>query len=459
MRLTFHGAAGGVTGSCFLVETKGARVLVDCGLFQGNEDDADGRDLNAESFGFAPADIDAVVLTHAHLDHCGRLPLLVKRGFRGEIHATAPTRELARIVLLDAAGLMREEQRRVRGRRGSLGGAGNEPLYDEWDVLDALDQFASPLDYGEARDVATGVRVRLIDAGHILGSASAILEVEGKRIAFSGDVGNANKPLVRNPTHPPACDVAVMETTYGDRNHRPFADSVRELHEAVASTIEARGNVVIPSFALERAQELLFVLREGIESGKLPFNLRVYLDSPMAIAATRLFGRYPDQVDDETRRILEAGRDPLALPGLRLTRDIGTSRGIARHRGGAVIIAGSGMLTGGRVLGHLARELHRTESSVVFVSFASRGTLARKIIDGARDVRIMGREIRVRARVHTINGFSAHAGRDELLAWHAATAATRTFLVHGDDEPRAAIASALSGKRVALPGLHESFEV
>ncbi len=452
MRLSFHGAAGGVTGSCFMLTVGDRRLLVDCGMFQGAHEHA-----NAAPFGFEPPDIDTVILTHAHLDHTGRLPLLVKRGFRGRVHATAPTRDIARLALLDAAGLQRDDARR---RRRQQGGRRQAPLYDDLDVMDALDRFDQPLDYDSPREVLPNVHVTLVDAGHILGSAYAIVEAEGKRIAFSGDIGNVGKPLVRDPTRPPPSDIVVMETTYGDRDHRPFLESTEELYAAIRLTGERGGNVVIPSFAIERAQELLYVLRMGIEQDKLPHGLHAYLDSPMAISATRLYSRYPDELDAHARKTLASGVDPLDFFGLRFTHATPASRGIRKDKSGAVIIAGSGMCTGGRVLGHLLRELPRKESSIVFVAFASHGTLARRIIEGEREVRVQGKMTRVRAQRFTINGFSSHAGQDELLAWQRATGAARTFLVHGADEPRAAMAEALSGRtEVTMPELHDAFDI
>lgn len=450
MRISFHGAAGGVTGSCSLVETSRGRVLVDCGLFQGmHEPD------NSLPFGFDPRDIDAVVLTHAHLDHCGRLPMLVRDGFRGRIHATAPTRELTRLVLLDSAGIMRGDARRAERR----GGRKERPLYDELDVMDALDHFAPRMEYDQPREIIPGAELTLLDAGHILGSACAFLTADGKRLAFTGDLGNTGKPLVRDPTRPPPADVAIVESTYGDRDHRPFDESVRELYDAVTVTIERGGNVVIPSFAIERAQDLLYVLGQGLRDKNVPERLHVYLDSPMAISATRLFGRYSEHLDAEARRAFGRGEDPTSFGGLDLTFGPGASRAIAKHKRGAVIIAGSGMCTGGRVLKHLSRELPRKESSIIFVSFAPGGTLARRIIDGEKDLRVMGRPVKLSAQRFTINGFSAHAGQSELLAWHRATGAPRTFLVHGEEGPREALAGKISASKVERPLRHEAYDI
>ncbi|MDE2260610.1 MAG: MBL fold metallo-hydrolase, partial [Betaproteobacteria bacterium] len=296
MHLSFHGADQEVTGSCHQVSCAGKNVLIDCGLYQG-ERELD--ELNAAPFGFDPASIDVVLLTHAHLDHCGRLPLLVKRGFRGEIITTAASRELARIVMLDSAHLQ-EEEAQYRARKNARRGK-NVPtasLYTTLDALNTLDYFGRTATYDTPLDVAPGIRATFVDAGHILGSASIVLDLEEggshRQVVFSGDLGNAGSRLLRDPVVPPHADVVVMEATYGDRLHRSSADSVKELYDAINATFQRGGNVIIPTFALERTQELLFILREGREQGLLPHSLPVFLDSPMAISATEIFERHPD---------------------------------------------------------------------------------------------------------------------------------------------------------------------
>ena len=463
MKLSFHGADCDVTGSCHLVECGGRRILVDCGLYQG------GRDLaeeNAEPFGFDAADIDAVLLTHAHLDHCGRLPLLVKRGFRGEIVTTAASRELARLVMLDAAHLQEEEARyqsRKAARRGKAA-KGAAPLYTTLEALNSLDHFGITAAYERSLDLVPGVRVTFFDAGHILGSASIWLELEeaGRRctLLLSGDLGGTGRPLLRDPTTPATTDVVVMETTYGDRLHKPIAQSVEELYAAISATFQRGGNVIIPTFALERAQELLFFLREGVQAGRLPRSMQVYLDSPMAISATAIFEHHPECYDAETAELFRQGQDPFDLPGLHFTRETQESMALNRIGGGAVIMAGAGMCTGGRVRHHLKHNLWRPESSVVFVGFAAAGTLARSIIDGAQQIHLFGEEIPVRASIHTINGFSAHADQAGLLAWHQQLGTpARTFLVHGERETMRRFAERLTHTRVEMPTLHQEFEL
>jgi metallo-beta-lactamase family protein len=435
-----------------MIECGGKKILIDCGLFQG------GRELNeenAEPFGFDAALIDYVLLTHAHLDHCGRLPLLVKRGFAGEIITTAATRELARIVMLDAAHLQEEDaNRKIRWHRRRSGDSDIEPLYTMVDAMNVSDRFGRTARYQQSFTVALGIEACFYDAGHILGSASVRLELtegDNKRsVIFSGDIGNSSRPILRDPVVPPAADVVVMETTYGDRVHRSLSASVAELQQAVTDAFARGGNVVIPSFALERTQEILFYLREGLEQGALPGSMQVFLDSPLAISATEIFVRHPECFDEQSQALFNSGHDPFKLRGLHLTRETSDSMALNRITGGAVIIAGSGMCTGGRVRHHLKHNLWRRDSSIVFVGYASNGTLARHIIDGAKTITLFGEEIHVKAKIYTINGFSAHADRDELLAWQKQTQAKRTFLVHGDELVMQSFAKQLPGE-VLLP--------
>jgi metallo-beta-lactamase family protein len=466
MKLSFHGAARGVTGSCYLVESAGKRILIDCGLYQG------GRELseeNAAPFGFDAKTIDFVLLTHAHLDHCGRLPLLAKRGFQGEIITTAASRELAKVVMLDSAHLQEEDARWQARKllRKNKKGEIPQPLYTQLDVLNCLDYFGRTAHYNQPVVVAQGITATFLDAGHILGSASIHLQIEDKgkkrSIVFSGDIGNSMRPILRDPTPPPISDVVVMETTYGDRLHKPLEPSIEELYQAIEETFRRGGNVIIPTFALERAQEILFYLRAGIESGRLCRNMQVFLDSPMAISATDIFRRHPECFDAETQFMFASGKDPFSLPGLHFTHEPSESMALNAITGGSVILAGSGMATGGRVRHHLKHNLWRENSSIVFVGFAAQGTLARRIIDGAKTVTLFGEEILVRAKIYTINGFSAHADRDELLTWHQHSRARRTFLVHGDEEVMEKFSAQLFSQspytRIERPALGQTFNL
>lgn len=457
-RLSFHGAAECVTGSCHLFECMGRRILMDCGLFQGGPAAA-----NEADFGFDPKTIDFVLLSHAHLDHCGRLPLLVKRGFRGEIITTAATRELTWLTLMDSAHVQEEEARR-RERHGHRIGDRKPaaPLYSILDTLDCLRRFGRSAEYEQVISLIPGLTATFVDAGHILGSASILIEwrdgPETRSILFSGDIGNAGRPLLRPPSVPARADFVVMESTYGDRRHRPFDESVAEFTTAIADTFARGGNVIIPTYALERAQEILFSLRESVVGGRLPKSLQVFLDSPMAITATEIFGRHPESLKPELGRLLGRGEDPFQLVGLHLTRETGESMAINRVTGGVVVMAGAGMCNGGRILHHLRRHLSRPESSIIFVGFAAMGTLARRIIDGAADVRIMGEDVPVKARIHTINGFSAHADQSELVSWARKISDRKaTFLVHGEPPAMETLSAALAPDAVLRPRHHAGF--
>ena len=459
MRLSFHGADRDVTGSCHLVECAGRRILIDCGLHQGS------RELaldNAADFGFDPASIDFVLLTHAHLDHCGRLPLLSKRGFHSEIITTSATRELARLVLLDSAHLQEEQVPDSHQPRHGADKSG-EPLYTVADTFKCLDLFKRSAQYGEPIDLAAGIRATFVDAGHILGSASILLELTeaGRtvRLLFSGDLGNGTDPLLLTAAPPPRADAVVIETTYGDRLHKPMDASIEELYSAISDTLRRGGNVIIPTFALERAQELLFVFNQGIEKSRLMPSMQVYLDSPMAISATEIFSHHLDYLQPDAAKLFRSGRDPLALPGLHYTRGRAESVALNNVHGGAIIMAGSGMATGGRVLHHLKHNISRAECSVIFVGYAAAGTLARHIIDGQNPVQILGDNYPVRARIYTLNGFSAHADQAGLLKWHGNTGAARTFLTHGEENAMRAFASKLTNTQVVMPTLNQQFDL
>ncbi len=464
MKISFHGAAKGVTGSCHLVECAGKRILIDCGFYQG------GRELieeNAEPFGFEPASIDFLLLTHAHLDHCGRIPLLVKRGFKGVVITTAASLELARLIMLDSAGLQEEEaryQQRKAKRQGAKSSNQIEPLYTVLDALNSLEFFGRHVNYGEPEQLADGIKATFLDAGHILGSASIYLELEESNrqhsLLFSGDLGYGGRAILNAPSTPPKADSVIMETTYGDRLHKQLQPSIAELYDVINETVGRGGNVIIPTFAMERAQEILYFLREGILNSNIKHFTNVFLDSPMAISATHIFERHPECYNAETLELFNDGKDPFGFPGLHFTRETTESMSINQVSGGAVIMAGSGMCTGGRVRHHLKHNIWNKRNSIVFVGFAAQGTLARRIIDGAKTVKIFGEEIPVRSSIHTIGGFSAHADQAELLAWHAKTGnPKRTFLVHGEERSMLKFADKLQNTTVEMPLLHQSFEL
>lgn len=461
MKISFHGATEGVTGSCHLIQVAGKKILIDCGLFQGSREI---EESNAHPFGFDPAEIDYLLLTHAHLDHCGRIPLLVKKGFEGKIITTAATQELARIIMLDSAYLNEQDVKRKNRRQKRKSKALIEPLYSTEDALHALDFFDQKVNYNKPIDLAEGIRVNFIDAGHILGSACIFLELEenGKKrtVLFSGDLGSNDRAILRNPDTPPHADVVVMETTYGDRPHKELQPSIEELFEAINETVARGGNIIIPTFALERAQELLYYLHQGWKDKRLPRGLQTFLDSPMAISATNVFARHSECYDEETKKLFADGHDPFDFPSLHFTRESIDSIALNNIRSGALILAGSGMCTGGRVRHHLKNNIWRKECSIVFVGYAARGTLARRIVDGAKTVSIFGDELAVNAKIYTIGGFSAHAGQNELLDWHQKTGKPQTtFLVHGEEESMQVFSSLLTDTKVKIAKRGEVYDL
>ncbi|MCA9506990.1 MAG: MBL fold metallo-hydrolase [Myxococcales bacterium] len=460
MKLSFHGADRSVTGSCHLIECGSKRILIDCGLYQGSKElDQE----NSTPLGFDPATIDFLLLTHAHLDHCGRIPLLVKQGFKGEIIATWASKELARIVLLDAAHL-HEEDAYYRNKKANSRGESADavPLYTTLDALNSLEYFGRHAHFNEALALADGIKAFFLDAGHILGAASILLELKEKekkrRILFSGDIGNKDRPLLKNP-QTAQVDIVVMESTYGNRNHKCLDDSIDDLYKIVSDTFKRGGNVIIPTFALERAQELLYFLREGLETKKLAVHPKVFLDSPMAISATQIFEHHPECFNQKIKQLFHQGIDPFLLPDLNFTRETADSIAINEIKNGAIIMAGSGMCTGGRIRHHLRNNIARKECSILFVGYAAIGTLARYIIDGHKSVKLFGDELSIEAQIHTISGFSAHADQEELINWHRSTSAKKTFLVHGDEDAMKELALKLNSTTLEMPKLGEVFDL
>ncbi len=433
MHLHFYGAARTVTGSCFLIDD-GAKVLVDIGMFQGGVEKR-----NYKPFPFEPSSIDALILTHSHLDHVGLLPKLVNKGFNGVIYATKATKEIAKHMLYDSAKVQEEEAYTRTKKNLRKGLPPVVPLYTVDDVKECFRLKWVELGYREEKTVGN-ITFRFREAGHVLGSAFVELESD-KRIVFSGDLGEPERLIIRNPEFPDKTDFLVVESTYGDRNHRSVEESIEELKQAIIDTFERGGNVLIPSFALERTQELLYVLHLLYKRGQLP-ECQVFLDSPLAIDITKVFLSHPELYNGETANEAKES-NPFWVPGLQFTKSVEESREINEVKSGAIIIAGSGMCTGGRIKHHLKHNLWRKECSVVFVGYQVKGTLGRRIVDGAKSVRIYGEEIAVKAKIYTINGFSAHAGRDFLLKWSRMSDAKRVFVVHGEFDKSQKLADGL----------------
>jgi metallo-beta-lactamase family protein len=442
IRVTCLGGAGSVTGSNYLVENdQGKKLLVDCGLFQGGKQ-TEAR--NWRRWGFDPKGIHTLFLTHAHIDHSGRIPKLVKDGFRGKIITSPPTAELCQIMLLDSAHVQEmdaEWQTRKNRRKGKVQVL---PLYTTEDAEESLRYF-SPVDRDRMITVEPGIKARLRNAGHILGSSILELwvEDEGKevKIVFSGDLGKQNQLIVKDPHEIFAADYLFIESTYGNRLHRSFEDSKGEFLEAIRYAHSHGEKVIIPAFALERTQEILYLLGEFSRDGALP-DIPVYLDSPLAIKATQIFRRNKSYYDEEARAIVEHGFDPFNMPNLHFTPTTEESIAINERAGSAIIIAGNGMCTAGRIKHHLKHNLWRTGASVVIVGFQAQGTTGRRIVDGEKSVKIFREDVAVKARVFTIGGFSAHADQKDLLEWvgHFAESKPQVFVVHGEPTASEALA-------------------
>ncbi len=463
MQITLFGAAGEVTGSAYLVATARARVLVDFGMFQGGRDD---DERNVVPRGLAPRNLDAVVLTHAHIDHTGRLPLLPKAGFSGPVYGTPATLETAELLLEDSARIQAGDLRHINRRRQRAGLPLLKPPYDEHDVAKVVRRF-TPLPYDQPVEVAPGVRVELIEAGHVLGSASIRLTADDggreKSVVFSGDIGPTCAPLLRDPARFAEADLVFLESTYGDRDHRPLAETEAEFAAVVKDVAARRGKILIPAFAVGRTQAILFYLAELFRRRVVaPFP--IYLDSPLAIKASQIYARHPELADEDWDEEHERRRLRRDLSSLVLCETADESRALNDERGPCAIIAGSGMCTGGRILHHLRHNLWHRETAVLIVGYQGVGTLGRALVDGVDPVTIFGEPIAVRASIHTINGLSAHAGQSELLAWlePLAAAGARVALTHGEERGRAPLARLIEQRyriKCELPAFGETIVV
>jgi len=461
LKLKFLGAAQNVTGSRHLLQANGTRLLVDCGLYQERQFKA----RNWEPFEVPPESIDAVLLTHAHLDHCGLLPKLVREGFKGKIYCTAATSEIAQIILLDSAKIQEEDaeyKRKRHKREGRKGPYPEVPLYTTKDAEVCLPLF-SQVEYRKSIDIGDGVEATFYDAGHVLGSSIIRVKVrqEGQEriILFSGDIGRPDRPIVCDPTSFDKADYVLIESTYGDRVHQGLEDTKKMIAEVINSTKKAGGNIIIPSFALERSQEVLYYINELLLENAIP-HLKVFLDSPMAARITKVFQRHRELFDEEMTEFVRQKESPFSFPGLKMTGKTEESKAINHIKGTIIVIAGSGMCTGGRVKHHLVNNITNPQNTIMFVGYQAFGTLGRRIVNGEKQVRILGQKYPVRARIVRINGFSAHADRDELFKWLSTLEVPprKLFVVHGESESARHFGDYVSRKtgwQVAVPAYQD----
>jgi len=474
IKLMFLGAAQNVTGSRYLLEARpgggrsrsganGTRLLVDCGLYQE-------RHLmtrNWDPFTIPPASIDAVLLTHAHLDHCGLLPKLVREGFKGKIYSTPATAEITRIILLDSAKLQEEDaefKRKRHEREGRKGPFPEAPLYTTADAEACFPLFL-PVKYRQSIKINEGVEATFYDAGHVLGSSIIKVKVrqneQYRSVLFSGDIGRPHRPIVHDPTSLEEADYVLVESTYGDRIHQGPEDTKKTIAEVINSTRKAGGNIIIPSFALERSQEVLYYINELLLDDAIP-HIMVFLDSPMANNITRVFQHHPELFDEEMTELIRRHESPFKFPGLKMVETTKESKAINHIKGTVAVIAGSGMCTGGRIKHHLVNNISRPESTIMFVGYQANGTLGRRIVNGEKQVRILGQEHQVKARVVQVNGFSAHADRDELFKWLTGLKKPprRLFVVHGESESAQHFGDYVSQKTgwdVSVPAYQDEF--
>ncbi len=466
MQLTFYGATRSVTGSLHFLEVNGHRIILDCGLFQGQRAETYERNLN---FPFDPATVDAVLLSHAHIDHSGNLPNLTKQGFTGTIWCTAATRDLCASMLQDSGHIQEKDVEFVNKKRARAGEPPVAPLYTRNDAVATLEQFAS-VSYQRPVNVTPGVTATYFDAGHILGSAMIQLDLEEAgqrcRLIYSGDIGRRGLAILRDPTVFDGADYVIMESTYGNRRHEPPAEASERLAEVVKNTHRRRGKVIIPAFAVGRTQELVYALHRLSDEREIP-HLPVFVDSPLATNVTEVFRLHPECYDQELRQFLESDRDrnPFGFESLTYVRDVRESKELNFLRESAIIISASGMAEAGRILHHLRNNIENAANTVLFVGFQAENTLGRRLLDGISPVRIFGEQHIVRARIERIDGYSAHADRVELLDWIGHMDRTRlrqVFLVHGENEQALALQQGIQGlgiSNVVIPDRGDRFEL
>ena len=462
MKITLMGAAGGVTGSAYVINTDRANIMVDCGMFQGSRKEENANRLPSTS---SMKKLDAVVLTHAHLDHTGRLPLLTRFGYRGPIYATTPTMALSDLILRDSAYLQGEDTKRQNLRRKKEGKPPLAPLYTDVDVDQVQAQY-KPMRYNKPREVAPGIRARWVEAGHVFGSASIELTVEedGRRkvVVFSGDIGPRGAALHKDPTPFQRADLVFMESTYGDRHHVSFKETAVEARDVIGAAIENGGRVLVPVFAIGRTQQLLYLLGGAFKKKTLkPFP--IYLDSPMGIKATELYRKHEELFDEEALEMRRSGELAANLRTVRICQKAKDSKRLAKTPGPWLVMAGSGMCTGGRIMGHLQNHLPDPTTLVLMVGYQAKGSVGRTILEGAKTVRVAGKVVDVKAKVHMLGGLSGHADQGELLRWVGSVAPSKPRLViaHGEDPARSTLRGLIKeqfGLDGETPGYMETIE-
>ena len=463
MKITFYGAAGGVTGTAYYCESSQARILVDCGMFQGAPRD-ETRNKKAPPVNYNT--LDAIVLTHAHLDHCGRLPLAVRDGYTGPIYGTPATMDLVALVLRDSLKVQTSDLDKLNRRMSRTGRPKVKPLFDEEDVEGAISRM-KPLPYHEAFTVAPGMEVIVDEAGHIMGSGSLKLVLtEGgrnKSVIFSGDLGPHGMPIVRDPETFKEADMVIMESTYGDRNHKPLQETIDEMTGIIRHARATKGKILVPSFAIGRTQDIIYYIEQAFRKGGLP-RFPIYIDSPMAVEASRIYMSHPELFDQEMVEFQGSGEAQRDKGFIHPTPTAEESKALNDVTGPCMIIAGSGMCNAGRIQHHLRHNLWRPETSVLIVGYQAVGTLGRRLVNGDPSVTIYGERIAVRAQIHKLGGFSAHAGQSELLDWFNALAPDRprVVLTHGEDDARSTLANLIIhryGLQPFLPQYGESVEL